>query len=169
MSDEIRCQLGCKAILRDDAGWVLLLRARGGGVNRLPYAPWDLPGGRMQWSAVARRGEMAAVDWPAAVQATLEREVAEETGWRGVRAVRLLARALMPLTHRTADGEMVALLQQLYLCEVRQRGPLVLSEEHDRAHWFSPAEAAERLRDRYARELCDAIAALEPPAAHERR
>ena len=48
---------------------------------------------------------------------------------------------------------------------VAQRGPLVLSEEHDRAHWFSPAEAAERLRDRFARELCDAIAALEPPVA----
>lgn len=135
--------LGIKAVIRNEFGKVLLLEINPSSLKN--YAGpkyWDLPGGRIQ------RG--------ATVEETLRREVFEETGISEVSSIMPLA---MILSNIRITPE-VGLILWLYLCKASTTREILLSDEHLRAKWFTPAKAASLLSVKYPTPASDAIRAL---------
>ncbi len=119
--------LGIKVLLRDNEGKVLLLERQQG-------ACWDLPGGRLQ------KGET--------VLETLQREVEEETGLKGLDGASPIDMILTNIRIPTSGGE-VGLILSIYHCDISPSFTPRLSAEHTNFGWFSFYEMAQLLKDRY--------------------
>ena len=136
--------LGIKAVIRNEQGKLLLLEINPDSLkDYVGPTYWDIPGGRVQLNDT--------------VEETLKREVFEETGITDVRSVAPLAMILSNIRITPKVG----LILWLYLCDTPMTKNIRLSDEHLRAEWFTPAEAASLLRVKYPKKATDAIRALE--------
>ena len=161
MAGEIKFHLGIKAIVRNEAGKVLLLQVRPeelAGYSGPAY--WDIPGGRIQWDSVVRDEGTDQINWPDTVLKTLEREVKEETGLTGIVAVRPFSFVISNVSYPVESGEIVGLLLRSYICNIQEIGEITLSQEHIDYKWFEPSEASELLKKKFPNEFCEAIADL---------
>ena len=143
--------LGIKAIIRNGQGKVLLLEVNPASLkNHTGPTYWDLPGGRMN------RNET--------VEETLRREISQETNIPHVRIVApltmILSKIRIPLVDIRLPLKDVGLILWLYLCEAQTVKEVEISDEHLRAQWFTPAEAATLLCVKYPEQATDAIRAL---------
>ncbi len=75
---------------------------------------------------------------------TLVREIQEETGYQNIVDPMPFDMALTNIRIPTSDSE-VGLIYAVYHCEVEAFTPLLSSEHIDFA-WFTPQEAAQKLR-----------------------
>ena len=126
-------QIGVKALIRNRAGEILILKANveGSRNHKEPY--WDLPGGRI------KEGEQ--------ITETLAREVAEETGLKGIGIGRLFDVALSnrDFIIRGTD-QRVWLAFLFYECSLRgDKEKITLSDEHMEYRWVSAQKAREML------------------------
>ena len=141
--NEQNFHLGAKAIIRNAAGQVLLLRALDRKKNP-PKEYWDIPGGRI------KQGETA--------EETLGREVEEETGIAALSEITPLATFLTAIRIPVGDGE-VGLILSVYLCQTDHE-EIRLSHEHTEARWVSPEEAANALSNDLPALFIEKIKAL---------
>ena len=118
--------LGIKALIRNSAGQILLLKVNKEklkGFTGEPY--WDIPGGRIQ------KGQT--------VEETLRREVEEEIGVTEITNVKTFSIVLSKI--RIPQGEdSVGLILGAYTCEIPENSEIKLSDEHTEAKWFSLEE-----------------------------
>lgn len=134
MQTEDTFHLGIKGLIRNDEGKILLLQVNKEKLSRAKEAYWDIPGGRIQ------RGETA--------EATLRREVEEETGITELTNIQSFSMTLANIRIPQPQGD-VGLILWVFTCDAPMRKDVVLSDEHIDLAWFSPAEAAEKLRIKY--------------------
>lgn len=138
--------LGIKALIRNQAGQILLLKvnyAKLTGNNIEPY--WDIPGGRIQ------RGET--------VSDTLQREVTEETGITQIDQFEPLGMVLSNI-RIPVDQSDVGLILSIYQCSVKKDQIVKISDEHVEFGWFNPHEAAQLLKIKYPPEFTSRIGQL---------
>lgn len=138
--------LGIKALVRNMDGKILLLQVNPAKLKAERQAYWDLPGGRIQ------KGET--------VVSTLEREVEEETGLtdleKPVEVGMVLSNIRIPLDGNNSVG----LILNIYSVQAPESAEIKISDEHIAYDWFTPAEAAAKLRVKYPDAFCDKIAQL---------
>lgn len=131
--------VGVKAVIRNTAGQVLLLKADVSSHRKNTEPYWDLPGGRIQ------EGHY--------VLQTLAREVEEETGIREFTAPQLLAVTVSNHRIPLNEHEEVALLLVIFSVRVGDGTDIVISPEHTSFEWVGPDEANLRLKDKYPLDL----------------
>lgn len=130
--------LGVKAIIRNAAGKVLLLKVNPKKLHNISEAYWDIPGGRIQ------RGST--------VEETLQREIEEEIGVKEIRDLKPVTMVLsnIRIPVKTSD---VGLILAVYSCTIDSKTPIILSEEHIEAAWFDMSEAAQLLQFKYPKSF----------------
>ena len=139
--------LGVKALIRNGKGELLLLKVNPQELTEHKGdAYWDIPGGRLH------KGDT--------VEATLRREVEEETGITSLISLRPFRMALSPMRIPTGGGESVGLILAVYLCEIGEIPQIRLSNEHTDFGWFGPKEASRLLKFKYPQEFTDQIAGV---------
>lgn len=116
--------LGVKAVIVNDQGQVLLLKAK-------DY--WDLPGGRTQVGETETEA--------------LIRELAEETGLH-VTVGRHLGMHLSPARLRADGRESAGLIFSVYRCAA-DAYDVTISAEHIAHEWMSPERAASELKSKF--------------------
>ncbi len=135
--------LGIKALIRNNRGEMLLLRMSPGHDHGGGQTLWDLPGGRVHKGA--------------SVEATLRREVEEETGLQdiviGKHLGMMLANVRIPLPGQPDVG----LILSIYECHIPPGAKITISEEHTTHEWCSPKEAASRLAAKFPSEFCSLL------------
>lgn len=119
MKEEI-FHLGAKGFIFNENGNVLLLQTHS--------EKWDLPGGRVQ------KGEHP--------EATLKREVFEETGLENLQSIEFM---LTELTEFRIFNE-IRLIFSIYRCEYFGNESIVLSKEHAAFQWMDPRIAKTLLK-----------------------
>lgn len=138
--------LGIKALIRNSAGQILLLKVNKEklkGFTGEPY--WDIPGGRIQ------KGQT--------VEETLRREVEEEIGVTEITNVKTFSIVLSKI--RIPQGEdSVGLILGAYTCEIPENSEIKLSDEHTEAKWFSLEESSKLLEVKYPVEFTERIKEL---------
>lgn len=138
--------LGIKALIRNSAGQILLLKVNKEklkGFQGEPY--WDIPGGRIQ------KGQT--------VEETLKREVEEEIGVTEITNVKPFSMVLSKI--RIPQGEdSVGLILGAYTCEIPENSEIKLSDEHTEVNWFIPEEASKLLEVKYPIEFTEKIKEL---------
>ena len=138
--------LGIKALIRNSAGQILLLKVNKEklkGFQGEPY--WDIPGGRIQ------KGQT--------VEETLKREVEEEIGVTEITNVKPFSMVLSKI--RIPQGEdSVGLILGAYTCEIPENSEIKLSDEHTEVNWFIPLEASKLLEVKYPTEFTEKIKVL---------
>ncbi len=125
--------LGVKAVIRDPAGRVLLLKAK-------DY--WDLPGGRLQ------AGETEAE--------ALSREVTEETGLQMTGLGESLGMSVSGARLPQPDGGQAGLIFSVYEWQTDSYD-VHLSDEHISYEWVDSATAASRLAGKFSDQQCNLI------------
>lgn len=131
-------QLGVKALIRNREGKILLLKVNLEKLSNATTPYWDIPGGRIH------RGD--------SVVATLEREVAEETGIAEIRDITPVAMVLSNIRIPLGDGD-TGLILSVYNCAIPDDASIALSDEHTEYGWFDEAEAARLLSVKYPPEF----------------
>ena len=141
--------LGIKALIRNDEGKILLLKVNPGLLRPNPSwdgkAYWDIPGGRIKRDTT--------------IEATLQREVEEETGISHISDIQLVATAISPQRVPTDTGNF-GLILRIYSCQIPPNSSIELSEENTDHAWYEPIEAAKQLRAKYPAEFTDIISKL---------
>ncbi|HKU18174.1 MAG TPA: NUDIX domain-containing protein [Candidatus Saccharimonadales bacterium] len=141
--------LGIKGLITNQKGEVLLLQANPAEIHGANDGKtyWDLPGGRI------KRGE--------SVEATLAREIAEETGITQLTRIKPLGMTLSNLRlHVHGHSDTVGLVLAVYECDVPKGSEVQLSHEHIGYEWVSKQRAAKLLRTKFSKEFCDLLATL---------
>lgn len=138
--------LGIKALVRNNAGKILLLQVNPAKLKAERQAYWDLPGGRIQKDET--------------VISTLEREVEEETGLTGLEKPVEVGMVLSNIRIPLGGDNSVGLILDIYSVQAPESAAINLSSEHVAYDWFAPAEAAAKLRIKYPDAFCDKIAQL---------
>lgn len=134
--------LGIKAIIRNAQGEVLLLQVDHTKLINEPNDYWDIPGGRVHKGV--------------SIEATLYREVEEETGIINLKSFLLFTAALANF-RIPAGNDSVGLILFAYLCDVDETGEIKLSGEHISYGWFSSQKAAQLLNYKYPPEFIQKI------------
>lgn len=115
-------QIAAKAVIKNVDGHVLVLKQNNS------KKIWDLPGGRMQKGST--------------IEATLYREIKEETGITTLQDIQLLTTLLthirLPINQEQTSG----LIFFVYTCQLAKKCEIVLSDEHSEYKWATPEEAA---------------------------
>lgn len=143
---EDKFHLGIKAIIRNYAGKILLLKVNKEKLKKFTgKAYWDIPGGRIQKNAT--------------VEDTLKREIEEELE---VSEITNITPFLMVLSKiRIPQNEdSVGLILGAYICSIPENSQIKLSDEHIESGWFSPNKASELLTIKYPKEFTDKIKEL---------
>lgn len=138
--------LGIKGLIRNSEGDILLLQVNKQRLDQAKEAYWDIPGGRIQ------RGE--------GVEATLRREIREETGITELVNIQSFSMALSNIRIPQQAGTDVGLILWVFTCAISGQQEIIISDEHVDLAWFSPAEAAEKLRVKYPAEFVEKLAQL---------
>lgn len=136
--------VGIKALIEDDDGKLLVLKAdvtkhRG---NTTPY--WDIPGGRID------EGEDDIV-------ATLKREIEEETGVTEVLSVDFYTAVISNHQIPYEEGKTAGLVLMVYKARIPADAPIRISKEHVAYEWVDRREANERLSNKYPKEFTDQL------------
>jgi 8-oxo-dGTP pyrophosphatase MutT (NUDIX family) len=131
-------QIGIKALITNEKGEILVLKASEGAQRRIGHEFWDLPGGRMQKSA--------------GIAETLRREIEEELGINrsSVLVGELLdagISGLPPISHN------FSLMLLIYRCDIPAGIGLKLSDENPEYRWVRPEEAKELLKTKFPPSL----------------
>jgi 8-oxo-dGTP pyrophosphatase MutT (NUDIX family) len=137
--------LGLKAVIRDQKNDILLLYKNKDQMRFSDTPYWDLPGGRKNRNETEGDG--------------LRREVFEETGKHIISIGETIAVGISHLRDKK-DVHENGLVLFAFLCEIDLSTPVTLSEEHTKAAWFSPHDAAHLLADIYPQEVIAAIEKL---------
>lgn len=138
--------LGIKALIRNHAGEVLLLKVNPAKLKGGRGDYWDLPGGRVQKGSTI-------ID-------TLRREIEEETGITDVREPQEIGMVLSNIRIPLGDDESAGLILNVYACQIPANDKVNISDEHIGYDWFSPTKAAELLSVKYPEKFCELIAGL---------
>ena len=133
--------LGAKVLLQTFEGRLLLLEKQ--HPRKGPF--WELPGGRIQ------KGE--------SLMQALQREVEEETGFKGVEAAIPFDMILTNLRISTSRGE-VGLILSVYHCVIPSSFTPRLSSEHTNFGWFSISESAQLVKPQYPGAFIEKIARM---------
>ncbi len=140
---EDKFHLGIKALIRNSAGQILLLKVNKEKLKGFQgEAYWDIPGGRIQ------KGQT--------VEETLIREVEEEIGVKEIANVKPFSMVLSKIRIPQGDDS-VGLILGAYTCEIPENSEIKLSEEHIEANWFAPLEASKLLEVKYPIEFTEKI------------
>jgi 8-oxo-dGTP diphosphatase len=137
--------LGIKGLIRDAVGKILLLKVNPAVLKKATEPYWDLPGGRIQ------RGD--------SVEATLQREIAEEIGVEQITNVKPVGMVLSKIRIPVGDSD-VGLILGVFSCEIAATAEIKISEEHLEYAWFTPAETANLLTVKYPAEFTQLVAQL---------
>jgi len=138
--------LGIKAIIQDKQGRVLLLKVNPSVMHKFIGKPyWDIPGGRITKGST--------------VEATLKREVEEETGISKIVSFKPFSMVLSNIRIPIRDYD-VGLILASYICAVDNYSQVKLSSEHTEAKWFSSDEASKLLEVKYPIEFTEKIKEL---------
>ena len=135
--------VGIKALIVNDEGRYLLLKAstRNYVENTEPY--WDIPGGRIEEGAN--------------VEETLKREVEEETGVQEVSDIRFFTAVISNHEIPLEDGRKAGLVLMVYKAKIPAGSTIKLSPEHTEYEWADPAEAALRLNSKYPEQFTNSL------------
>ncbi|MBX4199304.1 NUDIX hydrolase [Candidatus Saccharibacteria bacterium] len=136
--------VGVKALIEDEQGRVLLLKAPAWEKGNIE-AHWDIPGGRIQ-----EGGDVAD---------TLEREIKEETGINRLESSKFIT-AVISNHQIKFEDQMLGLVLMIYEVKVPSGGDVTLSHEHTAFEWVSKKEAAERLSEKYPPEFTEKLPLL---------
>lgn len=93
------------------------------------------------------------------VEATLQREVEEETGIKKITNIKPIHMVLSNIRIPLEDEE-VGLILSVYECDVDNDENIVLRDEHTEYAWYKPTEASQLLSFKYPKEFTDKIAIL---------
>lgn len=138
--------LGIKALIRNSAGQILLLK-----VNKVKLkgyqgeAYWDIPGGRIQKDST--------------VDETLKREVEEEIGVKEISNIKPFSMVLSKIRIPQNNGS-AGLILGAYTCQIPENIEIKISDEHTEYKWFSPTEASKLLEVKYPIEFTQKIKEL---------
>jgi 8-oxo-dGTP diphosphatase len=141
--------LGIKALIRNNAGDILLLKVNKAKLKGFSGdAYWDIPGGRINKDST--------------IEETLKREIEEETALTSLLSFSKLDMVLsnnirIPLK----DGSSAGLILAIYLCEMSSCENISISDEHTEYKWCSPKEASELLKVKYPTDFTDKITKLQ--------
>ncbi|MFH0937646.1 MAG: NUDIX hydrolase [Candidatus Daviesbacteria bacterium] len=135
--------LGVKAILRNRAGEILILRVNlETFTGRKTPEHWDLPGGRIQ------KGEKS-------IEVALRREVEEEIGVKNIKNIKLLDASISKMRLSFMDAGLILFT---YLCEIDKAAQIKLvDDEHTEFKWVIPKEAAKLLSTKFSDSLINII------------
>lgn len=140
--------VGIKALIKNDRGEILVLKAslRDHSKDAEPY--WDIPGGRID------EGETPLE--------TLHREIVEETGITQVSQeafyTAVISHHKVPIDKTDPDSKKAGLALMIYTVEIPSQSTILLSPEHVAYEWVSAPEAAKRLANKYPAEFTDVLA-----------
>lgn len=134
--------LGIKALIQNQKGEILLLKVNKAKLNGTRTAYWDIPGGRVQ------RGDT--------IEATLIREIKEETGIEKVKNIMPFAMVLSNIRIPISPRD-VGLILAIYKCSINPKQTIVLSDEHVESGWFKSSEAAKLLEYKYPKEFTEKL------------
>ena len=138
--------IGIKALIQNDDGKILLLKADVANHRMNTEEYWDIPGGRIE------HGDSEAD--------TLKKEVEEETGIKlsdnGEFVATVFSNHEIPLY----EGGVAGLVLRIWKVPYTPDMTVQLSSEHTEYKWSEPIEAAQLLGHKYPSEFCDEIAKL---------
>ncbi|HEX8227285.1 MAG TPA: NUDIX domain-containing protein [Candidatus Saccharimonadales bacterium] len=144
MANEKLFHVGAKALITNDRGEVLVLKADPSRfLRKTDEAHWDIPGGRVQ-----QGGD---------IKQTLAREIAEETGVTDISDVTFLSAVVSNIEIPISDTQQVGLILMIYSVSIPAGSRIVLSEENTEYAWVSKPEAAVRLAFKYPPEFIDIL------------
>lgn len=144
MASEKMFYVGVKALIEDEQGKILLLKAPEWEKGNIE-AHWDIPGGRIQTG-----GD---------VLDTLEREIEEETGINQIESSEFIT-AVISNHQIKLEDQMLGLVLMIYEVKVPSGCKITLSNEHTAFEWFDKKEAAMRLTDKYPPEFTEKLPLL---------
>lgn len=136
-------QVGVKALVSDDSGKLLLLKATNVGKYK---AHWDLPGGRIEDNQSAEEA--------------LRREIHEEIGVTSLSDIKLFLGCISNFELDVSEIGSVGLVLMAYKVLIPVNSTIELSDEHNEYEWVDSTTAAERLSYKYPPEFTQAIALL---------
>lgn len=146
MANEDTFHLGIKALIRNQQGQVLVLKANIKDFKRgtAVVEHWDLPGGRVQ------KGEN--------INQTLVREIKEEIGVKNLRVIKLLDASVSKMRLFCTDAGLILFT---YLCSLDSDTKIKLCDnEHVEFKWLNPKEAAELLKIKFSDSLVHTLEKL---------
>lgn len=114
--------IACKAVIRNDEGNVLMLRESPQNPVGVHVGKLDFPGGRVE---IGERWDKA-----------LRREVFEETKLEIVIGKPVAVSEWRPIV----KGEEWQIIGIFFLCSLKERNEIVLSEDHSEFVWVKPSE-----------------------------
>lgn len=135
--------IGVKALIEDEEGRILLLKAdvTKHRKNKEPY--WDVPGGRID------EDENDLSD-------TLKREIYEETGIKEIIGQEFFTAVIS--NHQIPKGDkLYGLALMIYKVKVPAGNEIIISPEHVAYEWVPRSEAKRRLAHKYPKELTDQL------------
>jgi len=140
--------LGVKALIRNSAGEILLLKVNQATFkDPTPKDYWDIPGGRVL------NGHT--------IEETLRREIEEEISITMLESLNLLNTVISNIEMPLDDEHKAGLVLSIYDCVIPDQGEIKLSPEHTEYSWFSPEEAAPLLACKYPKSFTDNIKNLQ--------
>ena len=143
---EDKFHLGIKALIRNLAGQILLLKVNKEKLKGFEdEAYWDIPGGRIQKNS--------------SIEKTLAREVEEEIGVSEVSNIKPFSMILSKI-RIPQDDDSVGLILGAYTCEIPENSEIKVSNEHVEARWFFSDEASKLLEVKYPVEFTERIKEL---------
>lgn len=144
--NEQKFHLGVKALIVNNAGEILILRANPKLLAGGKESYWDLPGGRIKQGS--------------SVNDTLEREVEEELG-NGTKIQTVRQFDACVSNHKIpADGETYGLVLFTFLCKLGKSGKILLSDEHTEYKWSVVSEAAKLLSNKFPHTFIEKLKTL---------
>lgn len=148
MSHESLFHLSAKAVIQNNKGEVLLLRALPHEMKSVGIegSYWDIPGGRIS------KGEKP--------EEALVREVQEEVGLALSAQPELLVASLTQVEVKIENNQTVGVILFAYLCQIEGEQVPILSTEHDSYAWEKPEEAAQLLSANFPQPFIEKLRQL---------
>lgn len=133
--------LGVKALIRNNQGKILVLKANLKTFSGPAPEHWDLPGGRL------KRGDD--------IKKALKREIKEEIGIEKIKILEFLDASISKMRITIKD---YGLMLFTYLCSIEDTDTIkLIDNEHTDFKWVSPKQAAKLLRVKFSDFLVEKV------------